>query len=214
MLSYTPFSKEYRDIMPQTPRQWRNLSADDYRDILRACDRAASLLQQDDALIVDTETTDLNGEIIQIAMLDMRGQVVLDTLVRPQSPVTSGAFAVHHISNSRLRAESDWTRIAPRFASLAVNRLLVSYNAPFDQSMVRNSYAAVRLVPIPLRWECAMRLYAQYLHEPSPYGGYRWVSLPGGDHSALGDTRATLDILVAMAADRDRIKHIVQHLQA
>lgn len=199
--------------MPLAPRQWRYLSADDYRDILRACDRAASLLQRADALIIDTETTDLNGEIIQIAMINTQGQVVLDTLVHPQTPVTPGAYAVHHIGNSRLRTAPDWSRIAPQFASLAVNRLLVSYNAPFDETMVHNSYSAVLLVPIPLRWECAMRLYSRYVHEPSPYGGCRWVPLPGGDHSALGDTRATLEVLQLMAADCDRLKRIVQQLQ-
>ena len=199
--------------MPLSPRQWHSLSADDYRDILRACDRAANLLQQSDTLIIDTETTDLNGEIIQIAMINTQGQVVLDTLVHPQTRVTPGAYAVHHISNAMLRAAPDWTHIAPQFATLAVNHLLVSYNAPFDESMVRNSYSAVRLVPIPLRWECAMRVYARYVHEPSPYGGCRWVPLPGGDHSALGDTRATLEVLQVMAADYDRLKRIVLQLQ-
>ncbi|MHB1354388.1 MAG: 3'-5' exonuclease [Anaerolineae bacterium] len=200
--------------MPPVPRQWRNLNVDDYRDILRACDRAASLLQQSDVLIIDTETTDLNGEIVQIAMINTQGQVLLDTLVRPQTPVTPGAFAVHHISNTQLRTAHDWAHIAPQFASLAVNHLLISYNAPFDESMVRNSYAAVRLTPVPLRWDCAMRLYARYVHEPSPYGGCRWISLPGGDHSALGDTRATLEVLRVMAADCERIKRIVGKLQS
>jgi DNA polymerase III subunit epsilon len=200
--------------MPLAPKVWHNLNADDYRDILRACDRAEKLLQLPDVLIIDTETTDLNGEIVQIAMIDTQGQVVLDTLVRPQSPVTPGAYAIHHISNTMLRTAHDWAHIAPQFASLAVNHLLVSYNAPFDESMVRNSYTAVRHVPVTLRWECAMRLYARYVRESSPYGGCKWVSLPGGDHSALGDTRATLEVLQLMAADCDRLKGIVSKLQA
>jgi DNA polymerase III subunit epsilon len=200
--------------MPLAPRHWRNLTIDDYRDILRACDRAANLLQQPDVLIIDTETTDLAGEIVQIAMINTQGEVVLDTLVHPQTPVTPGAFAIHHISNATLRTAPDWVTVAPRFAALAVNHLLVSYNAPFDEAMVRNSYAAVRHVPVPLRWECAMRLYARYVREPSPYGGCKWVSLPGGDHSALGDVRATLDILQLMSIDCDRLKGIVSTLQS
>jgi len=195
------------------PANWRRIGADDYRDILRACDQAAGLLTRDDVLVLDTETTDLNGEIIQLAAVDTKGQTVIDTLVKPQSPVTPGAFAVHHISNAQLRGAPSWRDVAPAFERLALGRLLISYNAPFDEAMVRNSYRAVRLTPIPLHWMCAMRLYARYVHIPGRFGDCRWVPLPGGDHSALGDVLATLEVLRLMARDRDRLLGIVKRIQ-
>jgi DNA polymerase-3 subunit epsilon len=48
-------------------------------------------------------------------------------------------------------------------------------------------------------WECAMRRYAAYVGEPSKRGGYRSQKLPGGDHSALGDALATLQLIEEMA---------------
>jgi DNA polymerase-3 subunit epsilon len=49
---------------------------------------------------------------------------------------------------------------------------------------------------------CAMQWYAQYVGEWHDYwGNYRWQRLPGGDHSALGDARATLSLLKRMAAE-------------
>jgi DNA polymerase-3 subunit epsilon len=200
--------------MTLSPANWRGITPDDYRDILRACDQAAGLLARDDVLVVDTETTDLDGEIIQIAAVDTRGQPVINTLVHPQRPVTAGAFAVHHISNAMLRGAPSWREVAKIFEPLALGKLLISYNAPFDQAMVRNSYQAVRLNSIPLYWECAMRLYARYLHIPGKYGDFRWVPLPGGDHSALGDVLATLEVLQVMARDRGRLLGIVRKLQA
>ncbi len=179
-----------------------------------SCARASSLLARQDVLLLDTETTDLNGEIIQIAIVNTAGQIMLDTLVHPTEPVSPGAFAVHHISNAALRGAPGWDQVAERFAALAVGKLLVSYNATFDAEMVRNSYRCARLNPIPLHWECAMRLYAQYVHIPGQYGGFRWLPLQGGNHSALGDTLATLEVLRLMAGDRSRLCGIVQRLQS
>jgi DNA polymerase-3 subunit epsilon len=47
-----------------------------------------------------------------------------------------------------------------------------------------------------------MRQYAAFVGEWNEYhGNYRWQRLPGGDHSALGDARATLSLLKRMAAE-------------
>ena len=44
-----------------------------------------------------------------------------------------------------------------------------------------------------------MRRYAAYVGEPSKRGGYRSQKLPGGDHTAIGDARATLRLIERMA---------------
>jgi hypothetical protein len=48
-------------------------------------------------------------------------------------------------------------------------------------------------------WECAMRAFAAYVGERSKRGGYRNQKLVGGDHTALGDARATLRLIEQMA---------------
>jgi DNA polymerase-3 subunit epsilon len=44
-----------------------------------------------------------------------------------------------------------------------------------------------------------MGWYSQFVGEPGKRGGYKYQKLPGGDHSALGDCRATLKVLKDMA---------------
>jgi DNA polymerase III subunit epsilon len=47
-----------------------------------------------------------------------------------------------------------------------------------------------------------MLWYSQWVGERNEYhGDYKWQRLPGGDHSALGDCKATLEVIEAMAAD-------------
>lgn len=49
-------------------------------------------------------------------------------------------------------------------------------------------------------WHCAMEEYAQFCGEWNyRKGGYRWQRLQGGDHTAIGDCRATLSVIKKMA---------------
>lgn len=51
------------------------------------------------------------------------------------------------------------------------------------------------------RWHCVKEQYAAYVGDwHDHYGNYRWYPLPGGDHTALGDCRATLALMQRMAS--------------
>jgi DNA polymerase III subunit epsilon len=50
-------------------------------------------------------------------------------------------------------------------------------------------------------YECAMLAYSDWIGNWNEYhGNNRWQRLPGGDHTALGDCRATLKVLRKIAA--------------
>src|SRR5215212_8592272 len=57
-------------------------------------------------------------------------------------------------------------------------------------------------------WECAMRAFAAYVGERSKRGVYKNQKLPGGDHTALGDARATLRLIERMAEGAFRTKSL------
>lgn len=45
-------------------------------------------------VVIDTETTDLQGQICELSIIDAHGKTLLDTLVRPCCPISAGAGAV------------------------------------------------------------------------------------------------------------------------
>jgi len=164
-------------------------------------------------IFLDTETTGLDerAEIVEIAIVDCNGRVLLDTLVKPVEPIPADATRIHGISNRMVATAPGWDRIAPQ-----VNRLLaragrvVIYNADFDTRIMRQCNARYRLPDPQADWHCAMRHYAAYagiIHQR--YGGYRWHKL--GDaaarfghtgqlqHRALSDTLLCRLVVLGMA---------------
>ena len=178
---------------------------------LRARQQAVSwardLLKRDPAtwVILDTETTGLgtDAQIIQIGVLDGMGNVLLDNvLVKPTKPIPADATAVHHITNAMVRDAPSFTDVMPHLHKVVEGKLLVIYNAQYDMRLLVQSGKAHNFgIQLGIEgFTCAMLQYAEWVGEWNDYrGSFRWQKLQGGDHSALGDCRATLDVIRQMA---------------
>ncbi len=203
--------------------QWARTMLTDPRD---GCPPSRMGAMREGAVILDTETTGLDdaAEIVQIAIIATTGATLLDSLVLPSHfPATyHQAEAIHGISRERLTDVPTILDLWPQIlAILDCAQHIVVYNADFDFRLLRQSLAAhgvQRYQPgrctthpdcLPgavvcgaAGWQihCAMKWYAQYWGEYSTrHGSFTWQRLPGGDHTALGDCLATLNLLRQMA---------------
>lgn len=152
-----------------------------------------------DALILDSETTGLgrDAEIIELAVIDMAGQVIFARRLRPLGSIDPGAAAVHGIKLADLAAAPTLPDLYADLVGVLAGRRVVIYNAAFDVRLLAQSCRAWGLVEIPLQAHCAMQQYTAFLQRT------RWVGLRGGDHSAVGDCRAVLALLQQMAGRED-----------
>jgi len=173
----------------------------------QAVDWARELLKRDPDswVILDTETTGLSNDaqVIQIGVIDGRGNVLMDNvLVKPTKPIPSDATAVHHITNAMVQAAPAFPDVLPQLREVVAGKLLVIYNAQYDMRLLVQSGKA-HDIGIQLGIEgftCAMLQYVEWVGEWNDYrGSFRWQKLQGGDHSALGDCHATLDVIRKMA---------------
>lgn len=157
--------------------------------------RARWWLRPHRAVILDTETTDFDGEIIEISIVDAAsGKTLLDTLVQPLGPICPEASAVHGITDDMCRSAPRWTEVGPKVCEiLGRHQLALAYNAPFDRRCIEADCRRHHL-PVPtVRWRCVMRLDA------AARQSRRWRRLDAG-HRAHGDTLAARDLLCAIAA--------------
>lgn len=172
---------------------------------------AAKLLAQPDVLVLDTETTGLHGnaEICQIAIIDITGTVLLDTYVKPKQAIPRDASAIHHITDVMVDSAPTFDQIAAQLRTILSGQTVVIYNADFDVRMMEQSAIARGITyEVPIfagEYQDAMEMYSQWVGQWSSYHhNYRWQPLPRGDHTALGDCRACLNVLKMMAAEEQR----------
>ncbi len=166
-----------------------------------AADWSTQILQRSDVLIMDTETTDLYGEIIELAIINLTGETVFNRRFNPLSPVSAGAQAVHGISDDMLASEPRFAEYANEVARILQNASVVLiYNAAFDTARLSQTFKLHGFEVPEYKADCVMEQYAAFCGQWSDYhGNYKWQPLGGGDHSALSDCRATLATLHEMA---------------
>ena len=173
------------------------------------------------ALILDTETTGLgdDAEVVELAVIDCAGAVLLDTLVRPSGPVPAEAAAIHGITDAMLAGAPTWSEIHARFCDLVEGRQVVIYSREFDVRVI-NQTARRYGLQAPQGFDlaldgsavhCAMQAYAEFYGAWSAEKGrYRCQKLSTAAqqqgvtvtnaHRALGDCLMTLGVVRAMAS--------------
>lgn len=179
------------------------------RDRRRASELAQKFLATEGAIILDTETTGLDetAQIVEIAIINVAGETLLDTLVKPTILIPADTSRIHGITDADVDLWSTWAEIDPIVTGFLLDAPAIAiYNAQFDLRMINQSRAAVGLLPneaekeILEKTKCAMAIYAIWFGEWSFYHkSYKWQSLEGGTHRALGDCLATLERIKEMA---------------
>jgi DNA polymerase III subunit epsilon len=163
---------------------------------------AREVLADPNSVIMDTETTGLGDDalVVQIAVINPKGETLLNTLVNPEVPIPADAQRIHGITDEIVKSAPLWKDVAQQFASVVAGKTVTIYNAAYDTRIIRqaNKKAAYDII---FKNDCAMEQYAAFVGEWNEYrGNYRWQRLEGGDHSALGDCLATLDVIKKMAS--------------
>lgn len=156
-------------------------------------------MQKEDWCVLDTETTgtETEDEIIEIAIIDSKGEVLLDQLVRPFRHINPRAQEKHGISKEMLQRKPSFAQVLPQIVEvLSKFKRIIVYNADFDNRLFRQSVkkagAQVFMSPqgkdmlehstaeqkywLPVEWVCFMQIYAQHWGELGRFG-YKWQKL-------------------------------------
>lgn len=153
------------------------------------------------AVILDTETVDLGAAICEIAVIDTNCNVLLDTLVNPNSAgswIHPDTHRVHDIDNHMLRDAPCTRTVLNQLLNITAGyRYVLGYNAEYDQSVIapaRTTGLDQDHLADPSSWGCIMRARSEASGHPEHY-----LPLDGG-HRALPGSLAALDVLRLIAA--------------
>ncbi|MEU2007055.1 3'-5' exonuclease [Rhodococcus sp. NPDC019627] len=159
---------------------------------------ARGMLVPGRAAVLDVESTNLDGSIIEICVLDAAtGDPLLDTLVDPgEVAIHPDAYAVHGIAPADLIGAPGWSTVHQALISVTAGRVTLSYHSEFDKGRVLHDCARHGLDPAhladPEMWGCIMRMRSQ------AEGTEKSIRLDGG-HRARSDAAAARTVLLGIA---------------
>lgn len=136
-------------------------------------------------LFLDFETHTLGGYAVELAIVDVEGNVLFEQRMNPQVPIDEDATRIHGITNEDVKDLPTFAHHYDQLRALLRGRVIVAYNAEFDGDVLRSELARIPVPQIKVKWECAMELLMTYR-------GSRYPEKLGGNHSARGDCLATL----------------------
>ncbi|MGO2458795.1 MAG: exodeoxyribonuclease X [Ewingella sp.] len=148
--------------------------------------------------VIDTETTSLEGEVVEIASVDIvNGQICnpLSDFVKPSERISFEAMALHHITEKMVVDAPPLSAVIDKYLGADV---YVAHNAAFDREM---------LPMIMAPWVCTLKLARKLWPEEPSHGNqylrYRFglePDVPEGlyAHRALYDCYVTATTLLYM----------------
>ena len=98
-------------------------------------------------LALDTETTGTgpHDQVVEIAIVQSDGDVVVNTLVRPDRPIPKTATQIHGIHQKTVEDAPTWPEVWPRLRGHLLGSTMLAWNAAFDVRLMRQSCARHRL---------------------------------------------------------------------
>lgn len=159
---------------------------------------AQRMLGNPQAVIIDTETTGLSGsaEAVQLAIIGIDGQTRYNSLLRPTVLIPEGVVALHGITNEHVQNAPTILAELTTFRPILEAGPVIVYNAKFDIRILRQS---VKAYGLPDGWVSALDVHCAMLQYTAYRNSQKWLRLNGGNHEAVIDCLATLDVIRQMA---------------
>lgn len=161
-----------------------------------------------DPVFLDTETTglDAGAQALEIGLVNVSGDLIYETRLKPTVSIDPEAAAVHGISEAMLADAPAWPDIAQQLQHHIGRRPMVIFNADFDTRILKQTAAAYNDTASwldTLTVYCAMWLAAGYYGSTNRYGtislastasqaGLSWT---GQAHSAIADAVMTARVV-------------------
>lgn len=127
--------------------RWERISRKADQDDSIVWARRQLLKHAASTVILDTETTDLSGRICEIAVIDLAGNVLLDTLVNPQTP--NLATHIHGITDDMVRDAPTFSMIEPELRRIVHGKRVLAYNVQFDKDTLSRDLYEMYAGPTP-----------------------------------------------------------------
>jgi len=183
------------------------------REARTSASQWAQTISSQPFLVLDTETTGLHfwDRIVEIAVIDEAGGVLLNTLINPEKHIPTEVIAIHGITDEMVRGKPTFQDILPELTVMLTGKPVVIYNVDFDKPFLARGGLKVENYD----FQCAMLMYAQFFGSWSDYyKNWKRQSLQAACsycdvqeknmHRAAADCEATRQVINYMAQEHNQ----------
>ena len=162
------------------------------------------LKNKDDYLILDVETTGLGNDdvVTQIGIIDMEGNIILDSLIKPTmiKEISVNVTAITGINMKMLDDAPTFRQLYPKFQEIVKGKQLLAYKADFDLKYLIETSRQDGFQTDGLSIKDVSENSAKFNGEwIEARGAYKIPLLSTGDESVIEYCRTTLNTLSEMA---------------
>ncbi|EPF9727600.1 exonuclease domain-containing protein [Vibrio fluvialis] len=157
-------------------------------------------------VVIDTETTDLEGYVIQIAAVCCSsGDIIYQSLVATEHQISSNAINIHGITSSYLENAPCPDDVANQLNQVLSGREWTAFNIDFDACAIRRTFGDSLIKTMSDK--CAMRIAATVFGSTNRYDSislndamnHAAVKRVGVAHDAASDAIGTVEVIRAIA---------------
>lgn len=130
-------------------------------------------------LILASKTMNIAGidEIIELAIVDIYGQVIFNSLIKPGQPITARDGDQQGIATNLLAQAPTFPDVWPQIYPLLIHNELIIYNAAFYLRSLRQAATRYQLALPAIVSHCMMSKYALYAGEKVSEHEYKLYDL-------------------------------------
>ena len=95
---------------------------------------AQTLMKRNNFYVLDTETTGFGktDEVIQVGIVDKKGNTIMNQLVKPGMSIPPGSSTVHGIYDTDVEDAPSFREIYVELSKMLAGEVLIAYNMDFD----------------------------------------------------------------------------------
>lgn len=166
------------------------------------------IFEGDEYAFLDTETTSFLGQVIDLALVGTRGNVLYSGLLRPTCSISPKSQKVHGISWEMVQHaptfRDEWPAIREAFG----DRAIIGWNMEFDGERVEQTAGVWRVQLPQIQSYCLMKGYTQFKwlarHAKLEVACRReGLDLGEQEHRALSDTMAVYELARKLAGPKN-----------
>lgn len=139
----------------------------------KVIERAKKIIAYD-PIFIDTETTGFSPDdvVIEVGIVDLSGQTLFESFIKPSIPIPPDSTAIHHITDQMIADAPGWKDIWDELRSVMEGRFVGMYNSDFDLRLMKQTHSRYWLDwPLDDKYFfCVMKLYAAFYGETGKFG--------------------------------------------